>query len=251
MKIEQLEAKLSQCHTDVSNHAMYKEVRTMDELHIFMESHVFAVWDFMSLLKSLQRTITCVEVPWRPSIYPKDVVRMINEIVLGEESDLDQDGNPMDHFTMYLKSMNEVQVSTGPITQFLNDLDFQILRPAVREFVRFNIELAQKGKPHEVAAAFLYGREKLIPDMFTNILKEFNESSLKYPCLTYYLERHIELDGGEHSILAKKCLESLCDNDSSKWMEAYKAGIQSLELRMRMWDEVLMLIQSKRLGATQ
>ena len=50
-----------------------------------MESHVFAVWDFMSLLKSLQALLTCTK--WKPNMDSKSA-RLINQIIVDEESDL-------------------------------------------------------------------------------------------------------------------------------------------------------------------
>jgi len=241
--MEKFNELIEQKHNLLSHHPMYKSLDCSKNLKIFMESHVFAVWDFMSLLKSLQRKITCVEVPWRPSPYPKDLVRMINEIVLGEESDLGPDGVPMDHFSLYIESMEEVQADTTKIKEFLEDLDFEILTPAVRKFVSFSIDLALNGQVHEVAAAFLYGREKLIPDMFEGLLKDLKNSKNECPSLIYYLERHIELDGDEHSILAKKCLDILCDGDEVKINEALSAGLKSLSLRVDLWDEVLSSIK--------
>lgn len=230
-------------HNSVSNHSMYKKILTLSDLKIMMETHVFAVWDFMSLLKRLQREITCVEIPWRPSPYPKKIVRLINEIVLGEESDVNQNGEAIDHFTLYLEAMSELGAKTTSIKKFMDDLDFSALSRAQRNFVEFNLELAKKGKVHEVAAAFFFGREKLIPDMFTTILSDLENNIEKndqklFPNLKYYLERHIEIDGGEHSHSAHDCLSALCGSDENKWEEAKNAGINSLKLRSELWDEV-------------
>lgn len=231
-------------HEKLSNHTLYQKVKTVSDLQIFMESHVFAVWDFMSLLKRLQREITCVEIPWNPSQYPKNVVRLINEIVLGEESDKDREGLACDHFTLYLRAMNDLGADPGRLLSFTRDLDFKKwCSPAESEFVAFNLDLAKNGAIHEVAAAFFFGREKLIPDMFTSILGDFSKNlveaaQINFPNLRYYLERHIEIDGGEHSHQAHDCLMSLCGDDQVKWEEARLAGVRSLILRSALWDEV-------------
>lgn len=230
-------------HEAVANHPMYRKISSLSDLVIMMETHVFAVWDFMSLLKRLQREITCVELPWKPSPYPKKIVRLINEIVLGEESDVDQAGEAIDHFSLYLKAMEEIGASANSLKDFMIDLDFSKITKAQSAFVSFNLDLAKNGKIHEVAAAFFFGREKLIPDMFTSILNDLEKNINKnsedlFPNLKYYLIRHIELDGGEHSHLAHDCLAALCGNDEEKWMEAKNAGVTSLKLRSLLWDEV-------------
>ena len=94
--------------SELTNHAVYKTLNNLESIRHFMSYHVFAVWDFMSLLKSLQIRLTCVELPWRPSQYPSEMVRLINQIVTGEESDLHLDGNPTSHFDLYLKGMEEI-----------------------------------------------------------------------------------------------------------------------------------------------
>jgi hypothetical protein len=236
-------SELEALHKSVANHGMYNKINNLNDLKIMMESHVFAVWDFMSLLKRLQQDITCVAIPWKPSIYPKNLVRLINEIVLGEESDLDQNGNAIDHFTLYLKAMDEIGADYSSLKQFMNDENYYNISEGQRNFVQFNLDLARNGKIHEVAAAFFFGREKLIPDMFTSIINDLENNINKldqnsYRSLKYYLLRHIEIDGGEHSHLAQDCLNALCGNDPVKREEANAAGIKSLKLRAELWAEV-------------
>lgn len=230
-------------HEALANHSLYDKIKSIDDLKVFMETHVFAVWDFMSLLKRLQRELTCVELPWKPSAYPKDVTRLINEIVLGEESDVDLKGEACDHFTLYLRAMDDIKASPERLIAFMKSFDYGHCSPAEGAFLDFNLSLAKNGKIHEVAAAFFFGREKVIPDMFTSILndleKNFSADQKKqFPNLRYYLQRHIEVDGGEHSHKAHDCLFSLCGNDEIKWEEARVAGVNSLLLRSALWNEV-------------
>ncbi|PIP92590.1 MAG: hypothetical protein COW00_02790 [Bdellovibrio sp. CG12_big_fil_rev_8_21_14_0_65_39_13] len=220
---------------DITSHPLYADLNSLDALRVFMKFHVFAVWDFMSLLKSLQRKITCVEIPWKESPFDPELVRLINEIVLGEESDKDHEGKSASHFTLYLKAMEEIGADTKAIQTFLKGLNFSILPETLKECVLFHLNLAESGKVHEVASSFFYGREKLIPDMFSSILKILNENQLKCPTLIYYFKRHIELDGEEHGPKAMKCLDVLADSPE-KLQEVEKAAIESLKIRKKLWD---------------
>lgn len=225
--------------SDLQNHPVYNQLTNLTNLKIFMSHHVFAVWDFMSLIKRLQKEITCVETPWRPSRFPKEIVRMINEIVLGEESDEDGLGGYLDHFSLYLKAMEELSISTKPIRTLINTLDLNIIPNSIRPFVNFNLNMSQHGALPNVAAVFFYGREDIIPRMFKNIVAIIDENKIKAPSLTYYLKRHIELDGDHHSIMAKKCLDILCENNPTKISEAISSGIAALQLRKELWNSVL------------
>lgn len=221
------------------HHPLYSKLNDLSDLKIFMETHVFAVWDFMSLLKSLQREITCVSVPWRPSGYSSELLRFINQIVLGEESDVDQEGKAVSHFELYLKAMVEVGADTGPIHQFIKSPELKLIPESAREFVQYNLNLAETGSPVQVASAFFYGREKLIPEMFDSIVRILDSHGLEAPTFKYYLQRHIEVDGEEHGPLAEKCLQELIGNDSKTAEEAEATAIESLQFRGRLWDNVL------------
>lgn len=204
-----------------------------------MEVHVFAVWDFMSLLKSLQIHMTCVKLPWRPSKYPAEMVRLINQIVVGEESDLDQFGKPCSHFDLYLRAMDEVGADTSKIKKFIETLDMELVPESARQFVAFNLKTATEGSLLEVASSFFFGREKLIPHMFETIVATLRKENIEAPTLIYYLDRHIEIDGGEHGPLAERCLAVLSENSEEKRHEAYRMGIRALQMRELLWDNVL------------
>jgi hypothetical protein len=220
-------------------HPVYATFTDLRQIRHFMEYHVFAVWDFMSLLKALQVTLTTVSLPWRPSPYPAEMVRLINQIVLGEESDLDQDGNPVSHFDLYLRGMREVGASTERIERFLATGDYSLIPAGAREFVEANVDVALRGHVVEVAASFFFGREKLIPDMFRAIVDTLVREGVSAPTFRYYLERHIEVDAGEHGPLASKALAYLTAGDPVLEAQALAAGIRALELREAFWDRVL------------
>lgn len=233
-------------HQKLVHHPVYRELKNLRSIQIFMEAHIFAVWDFMSLLKSLQNKLTCTTVPWKPSSYSADVVRMINEIVLGEESDIDQYGNPCSHFDLYLKAMEEVGADTAPIHKFLETLNTDHLPESVKPFVVHNLDIAINGRVEEVAASFFYGREKLLPDVFQAILKTLGSEGVHCPTLRYYFERHIEVDGDSHGPLAEKCLAEICSTDETKNLRANYAGIQALRYREKLWDSTYKAICDRK-----
>ena len=215
-----------------------------------MSHHIFAVWDFMCLLKAFQRIITCVEVPWRPSRYPTDMVRFINEIVLGEESDLDQNGVATSHYELYLHAMEEMGVDTAPIREYARTLDERVMPEGVRDFVVRNLALARSGDVVRIAAAFLYGREKLIPEMFEQIVATLEREKVIAPSFIYYLKRHIQIDGEEHGPLSEKCLNLLCRNEELT-ERASKEGVLSLQARWNLWDQTLIAIKKDRASAPE
>ena len=235
---------LDKAQQNLARHPVFATLTELTRVQRFMESHVWAVWDFMSLLKRLQREITCVELPWRPSCYSGEMVRFINQIVLGEESDVDASGRAVSHFQLYLEAMLEVGADPGPVLAFLHDLDLARLPAHARRFTGHTLQVAQHGDVVEVAAAFFYGREKAIPEMFQSIVDVLRREGLNCPKLLYYLERHIHVDGEEHGPLSERCLAELCGEDETKLGLAHRAGLKALEARQRFWDETLVTLQS-------
>ncbi len=217
-----------------------------------MQSHVFAVWDFMSLLKGLQAELTCVTTPWVPSSFPKSR-RLINEIVLGEESDSFEDGF-VSHFELYLRAMVEAGADPFSIRALISELKrgamldeaLMASRPAAEAvaFVRSTFGFLESGKPHVTAAAFTFGREDLIPDMFRQMVKDLRQSSEGVGLFEYYLDRHVEVDGDSHGPMALQMLEELCGDDEAKWEEAMAAAEQAIKARIALWDGILLRIQS-------
>ena len=231
------------------NHSLYQKINTVEDLHQFLENHVYAVWDFMSLLKALQNKLTSTSTPWFATPHP-ETRYLINEIVLAEESDLSIDGRRLSHFEMYLEAMQDCGAKTNSIEHFLEEVNSlqnifvaikkSNLHPNIKAFLDFTFKVIEEGKPHEIAAAFTFGREDLIPKMFTEILKNFQS---KFPDndlnkLLYYFERHIELDADEHGPMAMKMITELCGDDSKKWSEVEAISILALEKRIGLWDAI-------------
>ena len=230
------------------NHPLYNKIDSIDAIQRFMETHVFAVWDFMSLLKRLQLELTCASIPWVPIGNPV-TRRLINEIVFGEESDVDQNGQAVSHFELYLRAMENIGADTRAITTFIKQLkqgeswENAIVNSgasqAAVQFVRNTMDCVENAPIHVVAGVFTYGREDLIPDMFISIVRELSEKGKSgAQTLVYYLERHIEIDGDEHGPMALQMIEELCEGDSTKKQESIHAAKQALVSRIELWDAI-------------
>ena len=236
----------------LKNHILYSSIKTERHLHIFMEHHVFAVWDFMSVLKSLQKEFTCVEIPWRPK--PNgNLSRLLNEIVLAEESDVDRFGQHLSHFEMYYHAMKEAGADTKKIENFLTELDSSDLKnsliksnapKAAKDFVLDTFRYVDMNKPHLTATIFTLGREEIIPDMFRELVEDLeSNSSGQYKSFIYYLDRHIGLDEDEHTPLALKMIKEICGDDEQKWKESIDCGKNIMKSRIKFWDQILFEIK--------
>ena len=245
----QLQDQISDARAKLLAHPVYAQINDINGLKNFTEFHVYAVWDFMSLLKSLQMGLTCLSLPWIP-IGTANTRFLINEIVTGEESDVDEAGNRISHFELYLQAMEQMGASTSEINSLIiqlkagksieDSIEEANLPKNVKTFLKYTFEIAQNAPLHVKAAVFTFGREDLIPDMFTQILNEiYSTHPEKVSIFKYYIERHIEVDGGHHSQLALEMVAELCGEDDQKWAEATAASIKSLEVRAGLWDAII------------
>lgn len=230
----------------LENHTLLNlnHIQTVEDLRLFMEHHVYAVWDFMSLLKTVQHSIVPSTSPWVPTKGNRsEIARMINEIVLCEESDVDLTGGSISHFDLYLQSMMEIGADTKPILKFLDlySIDpvkaFSHVPKPSRDFILSTFNTIDQG-PHCAAASLAYGRETIIPSMFKRILSQLEISQISAPKFHYYLQRHIEVDGDDHGPMSEHLVEFLCDNDPTKIYEAEKAAIEAISARIQFFTEI-------------
>lgn len=247
-RIENIENQLKPILAELHRHHVYEKIKEIEDLQIFLEHHVYAVWDFMSLLKFLQVNLTCVTIPWTPTENPA-TRKFINEIVLGEESDLDYSGKPASHFEQYIDGMMGCNADTSEVYHLIDEIesgadifeaiDDLMIDEGVKDFLKFTFNLIETGEVHKVAASFAFAREGIIPDMFTSLVKNLNN---KFPGVLvkfiYYLERHIELDGDTHGPISLQMIMELCGDDDKKWQECLEVAKKSLQMRITLWNSI-------------
>ena len=245
-EIENIQKSIEPLRQQIINHKVYNAIKNITDLRVFMQYHVYAVWDFMSLLKCLQNNLTCTSVPW----FPKGSAEtrfLINEIVAGEESDVDTNGVRKSHFELYLDAMEQCGADVNEIKTFISQLqqnnNFTAAfvaadtPGAAQNFVNYTFDTINSGKAHMQSAVFTFGREDLIPGMFLSIIRDLYQTNPdSISIFKYYLERHIEVDGDHHSHLALQMTANLCEGDSQKWKEAEAATRQALQMRIQLWD---------------
>lgn len=247
IRLTEFERRIADERAALLAHPIYQDLTDLESVRTFMKYHVFAVWDFMSLLKSLQIRLTSVSLPWVPPASPR-LSRLINDIVLAEECDEVGPDEYLSHFELYLLAMKEAGADSDPIRSFVSkvretgSLDDAFVMigsmTGVQEFITTTFRMVS-GKTHEVASSFLFGREDVIPDMFQLLLSEKNLlQSPDFKRMKQYLERHIEVDGDHHGPLARRMLVELCGDDPVKWEEAEIAAVTSIRARARLWDFV-------------
>jgi hypothetical protein len=258
-RVEQMRARLACERARLVDHPVYESIRSVDALYVFMQHHVFAVWDFMSLLKELQRRLSCVQVPWVP-IGDPNTRRLVNDIVMSEETDEDGKGGYASHFELYLRSMREAEADTSIIEEFIGRirrgegvrraLDRSGAPPAAREFVGKTYDVLESDQTHRIVACFTFGREDVVPDMFLRIVLRLQKQyEGKLSEFIYYLQRHIAVDTSIHGPMAFDMISLMCGDDVSLWREAEDAAIFAIRARVALWDAVREQLDKRPAGA--
>lgn len=250
--LRELKQSVEQNRKRILAHPIYDELHTIEDLRIFLSYHVFAVWDFMSLLTALQRRFTCVEIPWRPR-GDRLARRLVNEIKLVEESD-GIGGEYVSHFELYMDAMEDIGADTTTVRAFLSRIEAgadvpEALRDAevpaaVASFVGTTWDVVQTAPDHVIAAMFALTREDLIPDMFERVVAGSAHEDSLAKFLTY-LNRHITVDAEEHTPMAMALLQSLCTDDAH-WTECEKGAGRCLDERLNLWTAVHEAIVAER-----
>jgi hypothetical protein len=248
MDIPSCEMAIAAARVALLNHPVFAETSDLQRLRTLMESHVFAVWDFMSLLKRLQIDLTCIRVPWTIPV-DRNAARILNEIVLGEESDIGPDEMPVSHLQLYLLAMEEVGADTSRFLRFHElveqgeDTDRALVAVAapqhVRDFVAHTIRVAQSGSTAAVLSNFFFAREDLIPQMFSMLLQRWSIDPESVPVFTFYLRRHIEIDSGDHGPAARNVIESYLAAGEEMFPDVVDAALRGIRARSALWDGVL------------
>jgi hypothetical protein len=254
MNLKSLINELAPRQSELAQHPVFSSLQSIDDLRLFMQWHVYAVWDFMSLLKRLQVELTSTRVPWMPNRSNR-AARLINEIVLGEETDEAPDGGHLSHFELYLQAMEEIGADTAPIKRFISELQLgasleQALQTSntplpVQEFTLHTLKVARHGSALEVLAYFFFGREQVIPDMFRGLMQQWSLDSAEAPTFVYYLDRHIELDGDTHGPAAQAIIEEMTANSQHAQKQVAQAAGEATSHRLRLWDGLLNEVASK------
>ncbi|MFJ4674876.1 MULTISPECIES: DUF3050 domain-containing protein [Kitasatospora] len=240
-----LRESIEEVRHEVVSHPMYLSLDSLEKVRTFQQTHVFAVWDFMSLLKCLQRQLTCVTLPWLPD-GPTASRRLINEIVLVEESDELGDGY-ISHFELYLDGMARAGADTAPVEAFLDAIragrsvaeaaKTAEIPEAAAEFAAVTFRIIEDAPVHCQAAAFAFGREDLIPEMFEQVVR-IDDAEGRLSVFKDYLARHIEVDGEQHTPMAMQMLIDLCGDDTERWEECAATVRTALRARVGLWDAI-------------
>jgi hypothetical protein len=242
---------------ELNQHPIYSDLHNLSDLQLFMTHHVFPVWDFMSLIKYLQRHFAPTHIPWLPR-GNAPACHFINRLVLEEESCSYQgaDGRVLyaSHFERYLNAMREIGAATEAVSGFLQHIQehgiSQALQTApipepARRFMQTTFCILDEDRPHLAAAALILGRETIIPAMFQRLLQQMEISAEQAPGFHDYLKRHRHFDEGMYGSLSMQMLNSLCQ-DQDSLIDTEAAAEEALCARIRFWDGVHEAIQQQR-----
>ncbi|WP_304238572.1 DUF3050 domain-containing protein [Jiulongibacter sediminis] len=247
-QIEKLKKVITPFQEKLIDHKVFLSIESLEDLHVFMQNHVYDVWDYMSLLKSVQFHENYTKGPWFPTELPESTY-LINEVVLYKESDISFFGKRASHFELYLDAMKQSGCKTANITTFIRELKssddlkraFFLAKTPLETsvFVNHTFDVINNSNIHEQAAVLTYGRAVKYPETFFSLIDSFQE---KYPeklsFFKFYLERQQNIDSELDSYLATKMLTEICQTNDTCWNQVIVATIKSLEKRLNLLNGI-------------
>jgi len=257
-RLTAVESQLAPLIAQIHQHPVFTIVNSILRLQQFVEIHVYAVYDFMCLIKALQRTLVGCQRLWLPPDHSM-AAHLIHGLVLEEESDhyADDAGSLRysSHFEWYVSAMQQCGANTQSITCFI-----QAIRDSFTEshlFTQAYIPLAAQqfitdtftviDQPaHAIAASFAFAREQITSGMFTRMISALAqiEDRARLTQFLGYCQRHIELDSDQHSTQSKQLVAELCGEDANKWQTVEQTALFSLQSRVRLLDGIYAAIQA-------
>lgn len=242
--------RLEPVRRSLSAHRLYGLLERRENVAAFMEHHVYAVWDFMALLKAVQRHLTCVDVNWRPA-GPAAIRRLVNEIVLEEESD-EVDGVATSQFELYRRGMRRAGAASDKIDCFVaeieggNPIEIATARCGVSADAVALLRTTQGAiatcEPHIIVATFALGWEDIVASTFDPILARIPQVE-ELETFASFLRRRIERNRRGRGTMALAMLSQICDGSATRWREAGLAGADALSARLAFWNAIATMLE--------
>lgn len=247
-------AEIQRLTTELATHRLYHSVKSIADVHMYMEHQVWCVWDFMTVVKAIQRHFLCGDIAWVP---PVDALtgHQIYEILMTEETDIDETGGRnSSHFDTYLRAMSQAGANRTAIDLFISVLRggasiedaLSIAKPpeAARDFVGVTLKIA-RGPVQGIVAAFCLSREGIIPDMFTTFLSHLQMTE-KLSIFEWYLRRHVAVDSECHGPQSVRLFKHIVGDDPIKLAESLEAAREALAARIIFLDKIFEALPSQK-----
>lgn len=252
MRITGVERELKGLRRKLAKHRLYKSLHKVEDIQEFAEHHVFAVWGSMSLLKVLQQQLTNTKIPWSPVPNPV-LARLINEMVLTEESGINEQGLAQSHFEMYVDAMQEIGADTSQIHQFVQliyagaTVDYAMnqikIDRKISHFIVYIFNIIKTGKTHLIAASLILSRTDIPSKIFLEILTDTEQDAHKWK---YCLTHHAEFNPGQYGTSSLELIAELCGKNKKDWQEVIEVAKHALNQKIILWNRITEMIEHKQ-----
>ena len=246
------------------NNKLFEQTFETSKVKIFMDSHVFAIWDYLTILKALQRKLASKNIRLLDQDVP-DLPFLINQIVINEEIEEESSQeylSALGVYQLYINTMKEIGADINPITNFVESIKnekywkdalketkslYRYLPITTYDYLEHNLSVVDYAKIHELAGVFFFGRED-IHCKFNLFLRGNQENAKNFSNLKNFLQRHIDDDAkNKNPILGEYILNLLCKNDETKWKEVETSVIEAIKKRNEFLDGINELFERERI----